>query len=101
MAVSQSVFTGQQQVQDWGGFWLDLTVGLPPMKASVAAVWVDFLVSLNGPAKVFQLVNAAILAMVPASASCTGYWALKQNSFKWSIRTDGYYLISFELREAK
>jgi hypothetical protein len=53
VSVSVSPFTGQQQVQDWGGGWLTAKATLPPMDAVTAAPWITFFMSLRGPAYVF------------------------------------------------
>ena len=101
VALSISPFTGQQQVQDWGGNWLEADVTMPPMTSAVGQVWVDFLMSLNGVASVFQFTNDGLAALVPTSAGATGYWRLKANSFKWGIKPGLIYGMSFQLREAK
>src|SRR6185312_9413519 len=55
VAASQSPFTGQQQIQDWQGSWLEATVSMPPMLHSVAQAWIAWLMALRGIAGVFQL----------------------------------------------
>ena len=101
VAISISPFTGQQQVLDWQAAWLECAVTLPPMTAAHASAWVDFLIACNGQANVFQLTNTTFAAMVPSSASASGYWRLKGNVAKWSISEAVLYGINFEIREAK
>lgn len=48
VAVSQSPFTGQQQVQEHGGQWWELEMTLPPMLRDKYEPWTAFLLKLNG-----------------------------------------------------
>lgn len=48
VAISQSPFTGQQQVQEHGGQWWELELTLPPMLRAEAEPWNAFLLKLNG-----------------------------------------------------
>jgi len=56
VAVVESPFTKQQQIQPWPGAdaW-DATVTLPPMPVAKAWPWEGFLAELRGKANVFQL----------------------------------------------
>ncbi len=48
VAVSQSPFTGQQQVQKHPGQWWEVDVSLPPMERDDAEEWSSFFLKLNG-----------------------------------------------------
>lgn len=98
VGVSTNDFTGQQQIQDWQAHWMEASLVLPPMVETQAALWIDFLMSCNGIANVFQL-PAFTNALVPASANASGYWQLKTNLVKWSISDAMLYGIQFEIRE--
>jgi hypothetical protein len=101
VSVSISPFTGQQQVQDWGGGWLTAKATLPPMDAVTAAPWITFFMSLRGPAYVFAFtVDTTITEALPASASGQGYWRLKAGSLQWQVSKDKIYYCSFECLEA-
>jgi hypothetical protein len=55
VAISASIFTGQQQVYQWPGeSWL-VDVSLPPMTQATAEAWVTFLISLRGQLGTFYL----------------------------------------------
>ena len=48
VAVANSVFTGQQQVQNWGASYLSATITLPPMKRPLANAWIAFMLECQG-----------------------------------------------------
>lgn len=48
VAVSQSPYSGAQQVYDWGGQWWEFEFGFPPLKAADASEVIAFLLKLNG-----------------------------------------------------
>jgi hypothetical protein len=100
VAASTNPFTGQQQIVDWQAAWLECTVTLPPMRATTAADWIDFLIACKGTACVFAISNTTFLAMVPSAANPVGYWRLKSNQAKWSITEAVLYGINFDMREA-
>ena len=100
VAVSVSPFTGQQQIQDWNSSWLEASITLPPMTQTEALPWVNFLLSLNGQAGVFQFANALLASLIPAAANASGYWRLKSNSRKWSVGEALIYGFQFDIREA-
>lgn len=55
VAVTASIFTGQQQVQaHQGRFWRG-TASTPPLKQAKAAEWIAFLTALNGPQYRFEM----------------------------------------------
>jgi len=102
VAVNQSIFTGQQQVQDWGGHWLEATLTYTSMSAAQGAVLRDFMLSLKGQSNVFAFAGVNLIASVPATANATGYWALKGNNFKYGIKPGIIYNgFSLDVREAK
>lgn len=55
VGMTQSPFTGQQQVFAWPGQWFEVTVTLPPMLDAVAGAWQAFLLALNGREGTFYL----------------------------------------------
>ncbi len=105
VAVNTSPFTGQQQVQDWQGAYMEANVTMPALSDAQAQDWVAFLRALKGQRNVFQF-SAAFASAFPASvsdgASPAGqrYWRLKTNAAKWSISLAKIYGIQFECREA-
>jgi hypothetical protein len=48
VASSMSPFTGQEQVQEFSGQWLEAEFSLPPMTRAQAEYWIAFLLKLNG-----------------------------------------------------
>lgn len=100
VGVSTNPFTGEQQVQDWNASWLELSVTMPPMDATEALPWVDFLIACKGQACVFQLANATLASLIPAAANVNGYWRMKINSLKWSVNDGLIYGMQFDIREA-
>ena len=104
-ALNRSPFTGQQQVQDWGGAWMEAVVTLPSLSDATAQAWITFFRALKGQACVFQF-TSAMQAAFPASIgdglSPVGgrYWRLKQNSVKWSLSLGKIYGVTFEIVEA-
>ena len=103
VAVSESIFTGQQQVQDWGGRWLEATLTMQSMTQTQGLIWRDFLLSLNGQANVFAFTSASATVAGISSLARTpsGYWCLKDNAIKWSIKPGLIYGFSLDIREAK
>jgi hypothetical protein len=100
VGASTSLFTGQQQIQDWGASWLEADVVMPPMiTATKAILWRDFLIALKGISGVFQLTNPMFLSLVPAGLVPNGYWCLKNNTQKWSVTVGQFYGFEFEIRE--
>jgi hypothetical protein len=93
-------FSGKQQIHDWNANWLELSVTMPPMDATEAAPWVDFLIACKGQACVFQLANTTFAALIPATAAVNGYWRMKRNSLKWSVNDGAIYGMQFEIGEA-
>lgn len=55
VAVSQSQFTGAQQVQQWPGEWWEAEWSLPSMWDSQAAAWRAFFAGLRGQAGTFLM----------------------------------------------
>jgi hypothetical protein len=55
VGVSQSPFTGAQQVYQYTGQFWEAEVSLPPMKRADAEYWVSFLLKLNGAYGTFLL----------------------------------------------
>lgn len=55
VARSQSVFTGQQQVQVHDGQWWEMDVTMPPMDRDTAAAWDAFFTKLNGTEGTFNM----------------------------------------------
>lgn len=98
VAVFQSPFTGQQQTQDWGGEWVEMSFSLPPMKDAEAAAWLAFFLSLKGQTNVFA-VDASWAGFLPAGVS--GYWRLKSNDTKWSIDVAKFFGFQVDCIEAK
>ena len=54
-AKSESPFTLQQQILNWGGQRLEATITIPPCKRDLAEEWVAFLLSLKGHVGTFFL----------------------------------------------
>lgn len=100
VGVATNPFTGQQQIQNWQANWLEMNVTMPPMTETQAANWVNFLISLNGVANVFQITDSTWLSLIPSAADVNGYWRLKTNPAKWSINDGVVYGFQFDLREA-
>lgn len=105
VAVNESIFTGQQQIQDWGGSWYDATLTFATMSAVDGLIWRDFLLSLNGPANVFAFSNATLISTIStlaAKVTPSGYWCLKDPITKWLIKTGMVYGgLTIDCREAK
>lgn len=55
VGVSQSPFTGAQQVYQYTGQFWEAEISLPPMKRADAEYWVSFLLKLNGAYGTFLL----------------------------------------------
>ena len=55
VAVSESSFTGEQQMQEHTGQWWRASVGLEPMSDADAAAWTAFIATLKGVSKTFLL----------------------------------------------
>jgi hypothetical protein len=55
VALATSVFTGQQQTQDWQAGWMEWTVTMPAMPHALAQAWIAWLLGLRGIAGVFQI----------------------------------------------
>lgn len=55
VGVSQSPFSGVQQVYKYSGQFWEADVTLPPMKREVAEYWISFLLKLNGAYGTFLL----------------------------------------------
>lgn len=68
VGVSQSPFTGVQQVYAHQGEWFEAMIELPPMMRADAEQWVAFLLSLNGREGTFLLGD-------PANTVPRGSWA--------------------------
>ncbi len=52
---NQSPYTGQQQIYEWPGQWLQFAVSLPPMKEAAAGEWAGFFMALHGSVGTFLL----------------------------------------------
>ena len=103
-AANTNPFTGQQQTQDWGGDYMELSVSMASMSKTTAQIWITFLKSCAGIVNVFQF-PSAIAAAFPESLTTDGttqrYWRLKANEIKWSIKPGQVYTgLTFEIREA-
>jgi len=55
VAISQSPFTGAQQVYKYPGQFWEADITLPPMKRADAEYWISFLLKLSGPYGTFLL----------------------------------------------
>ena len=99
VALSVSPFSGSQQTLDWGGQWLEGKLTLPPLTATQAATWINFLLSCRGLANVFALPTFTA-TYVPSAASATGYWRLAANAAKWSVSDAQLYGLTLDIREA-
>lgn len=55
VGVSQSPFSGAQQVYRYSGQFWEADITLPPMKRAVAEYWISFLLKLNGSYGTFLL----------------------------------------------
>ncbi len=107
-AMTESPFTYQQQVQDWGyGKW-EGTVSLPPMNETDAAPWIAFLEALNGVVNVFvfpdDLVSAwPSLGLASGSPPVATYWRLKSSSWRRTlgVGSERFYGLSFQIVSAQ
>ena len=99
VAVSTSPFTGQQQVQDWGGRWMEAVITLPALTYDQAQTWVQWLRDVNGVAGVFQLFGSAFQTKYAGDVG-TRYWRFQENTRSWSITEARVYGITFKVREA-
>jgi hypothetical protein len=61
-AASTSVFTGQQQIQDWQNAYLKASVTMSAMTNVTAQAWIGFLLGLRGIVNIFQLGDPLTLA---------------------------------------
>lgn len=59
VAVAQSPFTGQQQVQEHQGQWWEAECALPPMRRATAEQWLSFFLKLNGRKGTFLMGDTA------------------------------------------
>lgn len=55
VAISQSAFSGQQQIQNWNSSWLEASVNMPVMTPTLFREWQAWLMGLKGQSAVFQL----------------------------------------------
>ena len=55
VGVTESPFTFEAQIQQWGGERWELEVGLPPMLHDEAEQWVAFLLALRGQVGTFLM----------------------------------------------
>ncbi len=99
VAINISLFTGQQQTQNWGPLPEEAIVAYPPLTQTQSEAWITFLRALNGMANVFQFGSA--FATQYASSIGSRYWRLKTNTRKWSISEMRVFGVQFEIREAK
>jgi hypothetical protein len=96
---AQNPFTGQQQIQDWGASYSEMTITMPPMEPADGLAWEAFLISCKGIVNVFQL-PTSISSLLPAGIAPGGYWRLKANSWEWSINDGIIHGLVIEIREA-
>ncbi|MBI3936761.1 MAG: hypothetical protein HY323_07270 [Betaproteobacteria bacterium] len=87
VALEDSPFTGEQQVQDWGGKLWRFSAALPPMKRAEAEEWAAFLLKLNGPRYTF-LAGDPLGATPRGSAGGTPTVRYRQNRFYYSEQFD-------------
>lgn len=99
VAMSKSLFTGQQQIQNWGTLPMEINLNMPAMPQATAEAWITFLRALDGMANVFQF--GAAFAGQYASSIGSRYWRLRNNSPKWSVSDMRVFGIQLELIEAK
>jgi len=98
VALNLSPFTGEQQVQDWGGNLMEASVVWPAMTFTTAQPWIVFLRALKGQSGVFQF-NSAFMSAYSGDIG-SRFWGLKNNTVKWSVTKDRAYSLSFDIREA-
>jgi hypothetical protein len=55
VAVAESPFTGQQQIQNWGKGRMEVSVQMPPLTHAQAQGFIAWMLGLQGMAGVFQL----------------------------------------------
>ena len=55
VAVSESIFTGQQQIQNWNASRMEWSVQMPPLTHKQAQPFIAWLLGVQGMAGVFQL----------------------------------------------
>lgn len=55
VAQNVSPWSGQTQIYDWQGAWLEASVSYQPMTNDDAQDWIAFLMALHGSANIFQL----------------------------------------------
>jgi len=92
-----SIFTGQQNIYDWGTGPDQISVSWPPMTAAQAADWKTFLVALKGQVNYFAF-STAFTTAYPEFASKN--WRLTGNEVKWEVAGDRMYRVTFEARLA-
>lgn len=97
--VATNPFTGQQQLQDWGASFSEMSITMPPLSSADGLTWEAFILSCKGMMCVFQL-PSAVSSLLPSGVAPAGYWRLKANSVKWSITEGVIHGLQFDIREA-
>jgi hypothetical protein len=54
VGATASPFTGQQQIQNWGAGWPEISLSYASMGQSLGPAWTAFLMALQGAANIFQ-----------------------------------------------
>ena len=109
-AANTSDFSGQQQWQNWGVSYTELSVSMPPMNSVDGQNFLAFLDALNGSINVFQFLNSVCTDVRWAyiftynGATVNKYFRLKNPMNKAVIKSGGtaglFDGIIFEVREA-
>lgn len=96
-AANTSIFTGQQQVQDWGAGPREVSFAMPAMTKATAAAWLTFVSDLKGMVNYFVFGTSFTTAYTELAGI---NWRLKTNGVKVSVGSDRMYRMSFDCREA-
>jgi hypothetical protein len=88
VALSTSVFTGNQQIQDWQQGWLEASVSMPPLTHPQAQQWIAFMLGLRGQANVFQLGDP--LAVAPLGSGAGSPLVNGAGQTGYSLATKGW-----------
>jgi len=99
-AANTGAFNAQQQIQDWGVSYQEISVSFASMTQAQVGAWVTFLNALNGVVNVFQF-PGAVQSKFSESLPASGYWRLKKSEVQWNINPGSIYRgLTFEARTA-
>lgn len=88
VGITQSPFTGSQQIFEWPGAWWSAKVSLPPMVRANAERWIAFMLALRGQSGTFLLGDP--LGKTPRGIATGTPLVNGANQVGKSLTTDGW-----------